>query len=308
MMALVLVLLAGAPGGRPVVKGKPADAPVAEPTVVAPEPKKAPAAVVTPSPVPTPKASHAGKTECGVCHSTSAWTEVRFNHDRTGFPLTGLHTTVTCKACHVVDFERPLTRTCVGCHRDVHTGELGGRCENCHDTTTWRSRVDADAHRRSNFPLIGGHAALPCTECHFESSERRFTRSAVFCGTCHSAEYARTALTSIDHAANGFDNEKCLTCHNGFRFKPARYPNHDCFPLTGAHSLPCTSCHQSTNFTRRDPNKACSTGTVSCINCHEHDCSQPGNETDRLHKDKNVPGYGTQCTSTKCVACHGVRP
>jgi hypothetical protein len=230
---------------------------------------------------------------------------VRFNHERTGFPLTGLHTTVTCKACHVVDFEKPLTRTCVGCHRDVHSGELGARCENCHDTSTWRSRVDADAHRRTNFPLTGGHAALPCNECHFEA-ERRFTRTAVWCGTCHSSDFQRAALTFTSHST--FDNAACANCHNGFRFKPARFPNHDCFPLGGPHALGCEECHQGGNYSRRNPDKACSTGSVSCINCHEHDCKLPGNATDKLHKDKGVPGYGNTCTSTKCVACHGVVP
>jgi hypothetical protein len=37
---------------------------------------------------------------CIECHSPQSWTEVRFGHERTPFPLTGKHAGVTCYLCH----------------------------------------------------------------------------------------------------------------------------------------------------------------------------------------------------------------
>jgi hypothetical protein len=250
-----------------------------------------------------------GSTPCAACHATSSWADVRFNHERTGFPLTGKHARTSCKACHVLDFTTPLPRTCGGCHRDVHAGELGARCESCHDTGDWRSRFDADAHRRTNFPLFGAHAALPCTECHLEARERRFSRSAVDCQACH-AETAvvRTMGQSVDHQALGFDTRSCRECHSASAFKPALFPSHDeCLPITvGPHrGVACESCH--TGNTR--PLGRCRTGTATlCLSCHVN--TGGGGvvtETNAVHAEKMVPGYAY--VGAKCAQCHaGVLP
>ena len=174
----------------------------------APKAKRADAGVDAPVAAPplVPKAAHAAPvdTQCGACHVPAGWTDVRFNHDRTGFPLTGAHSTTACKACHATDFEKPIPATCNGCHRDVHGADLGARCEGCHDTASWASRFDADAHRRTGFPLLGGHAALPCTECHAEAVGRRFSRPALECPACHQADLRRTRESGLDHFALGF--------------------------------------------------------------------------------------------------------
>ena len=245
-------------------------------------------------------------TKCGACHGTGGWTEVRFNHDRTGFKLVGAHATTSCRDCHVADFQAALPRACSGCHRDVHAGELGARCDGCHDPNTWRSRFDAEAHRRTNFPLLGAHAALPCTECHLEARERRFSRAAVDCGGCHAREYEAAASQGLrlDHRQLGFDTFRCRECHGSFRWSPARYTSHDvCFPInSGSHAgLSCDACHTSISGVVQPG--ACNTGTVTrCTECHEHQCSQAGGATptDQLHAQ--VPGY--QCNSTRCYQCH----
>ncbi len=38
---------------------------------------------------------------CADCHSQLAWTEVKFDHSETGWPLSGGHSEVECKSCHV---------------------------------------------------------------------------------------------------------------------------------------------------------------------------------------------------------------
>src|SRR5450432_3964208 len=108
----------------------------------------------------------AGDTKCSACHVTASWTDVRFNHDRTGFPLKGQHSAVDCRGCHAVDFTVPIARQCVACHFDAHAGDLGSRCEGCHDESSWRTEFNPDAHRLTDFPLMGAHGVMPCQECH----------------------------------------------------------------------------------------------------------------------------------------------
>jgi hypothetical protein len=248
----------------------------------------------------TPAPGHGGQTACAACHSTTAWSEVRFNHERTGFPLTGEHAHASCKGCHVTDFKAPLPRTCVGCHADVHAGDLGARCEGCHDTKDWRSRFDADAHRRTNFPLLGAHAALPCTECHAEARERRFARAAVDCAACHQTQVLRTAGQAVDHLQLGFAQRSCRECHSPLAFTPARYPAHDgCFPIsTGPHAgIACRSCHTSVVT----PMVRCQTNTATlCVPCHSNGGNARTGSTDAQHR--NVPGY--TFSATKCAQCH----
>jgi len=297
MTLLLAFLLAAAPPPTKQKVARPgADVPVATSTSVTPTTVEAGGVMGR---------QKAPSTECSHCHATSSWADVRFNHERTGFPLAGAHTTVTCKSCHVVDFQRPLPRSCVGCHRDAHAGDLGAQCESCHDTSTWRSRIDADAHRRTNFPLLGGHAALPCVECHYEAKERRFSRATVDCLACHQSDYARTAGTAIDHVARGFDSKQCRTCHGPFRFRPALFPDHDtCYVISaGAHAgLSCSDCHSSAQF--NGAVGSCNTGNLQCTQCHSHLCV----DMDKRHLNATVTVAGYKCVSRKCYECHLVRP
>ncbi len=279
--ALILLLLVGPAPSAPT-KGRPADVPVERP--LAP-----------------PVSSHAGtgETKCGACHVTAAWSDVRFNHDRTGFPLTGAHRATPCKGCHESRFDKPLPTSCAGCHLDVHAGQLGARCEGCHDGVSWLSRFDADAHRKTGFPLVGGHATLPCDECHGQAGGRGFARPVVDCAGCHQGELAGLSNTVLDHSRLGFSGS-CRGCHNAWRFRPARYPQHDaCFVVSsGGHAaLDCLSCH--TSLAPAAAPGTCSTRTATCLGCHA--CSPAGTQPiDRIHQ--GVGGY--QCVEQKCAGCH----
>ena len=302
---LLVVLLTAAPppkGPRPTpasaakraaaIKDAGVDAPLAIPVDLKPAPKGHAAA---------------GDTRCSACHVTSSWADVRFNHDRTGFPLTGAHVSTPCKSCHADDFGRAVPATCSGCHRDVHASDLGARCEGCHDSASWASRFDADAHRRTAFPLVGAHAAIPCLECHAQATGRRFARPAVECAACHQADLNRTRGTALDHATLNFTGA-CRNCHNPFRFKPALFPEHDrCFSIsTGSHAqLPCDRCHDPFTGITITPG-AGATRNAICTNCHL--CTGPTGRlpTDELHKPPKVavavPLYG--CADRKCYQCH----
>lgn len=241
------------------------------------------------------KAAHE-ETRCGVCHTPAGWTGAGFAHDRTAFPLRGAHPRAPCKACHVQGIGAPLSATCGSCHREAHQGDFGQRCEGCHNEASWRTSFTADAHRRTAFPLVGRHALLPCTECHFQTKDRRFSRETVECIGCHERDYARTALGDLDHAALGFGTS-CRSCHGPWRFTGALFPAHNaCFLINaGEHAgVACRSCH--TTLAGATVSGTCATGTAACSGCHEHTCSK----ADEDHT--SVPGY--QCKDRKCYECH----
>ncbi len=270
----------------------------AAPPPPAPQPREKPLdmSLIPSRLVPKTAAPGHPQTKCELCHSPSGWHEAHFPHDRTGFPLQGAHGSVGCKACHTQGFESPPPRQCSGCHRDAHAGEFGQRCEGCHESTSWAARFDADAHRRTNFPLVGRHAMLPCQECHVDQRGPVFSRKTVECIGCHQRDYERTRLVSLDHAALGFSTD-CRQCHGPWRFQGARFPGHDaCFQLSrGDHvGLTCQSCH--TSLTGLSATGACATRTASCSGCHEHSCSHMDSE------HQKVPGY--QCKDLKCYECH----
>jgi hypothetical protein len=237
-------------------------------------------------------------TRCAACHVVEGWEKVRFNHDPTGFPLRGAHLEVACGGCHTRGFGVPVADSCAGCHRDRHGGELGMHCEGCHDDRSWRPLFQADGHRRTNFPLVGKHALIPCQECHGNMRDRTFSRAPLGCVACHQAAYDQTRLTSIDHAAAGFGLD-CQTCHSTWRFWPARLDRHEsCFRISSGphHGIRCLGCHTSLGsvaFTG-----ACATGTFTCSACHTHACAR----TDQQHTD--VMGY--ECRDGKCYECHKI--
>ncbi len=77
--------------------------------------------------------------DCAACHNPNGWDRWLFNHDSTGFALTGRHAEIACEACHRQSHRKLPTR-CVACHRrdDVHRGGFGPRCERCHVTESWK--------------------------------------------------------------------------------------------------------------------------------------------------------------------------
>ena len=83
---------------------------------------------------------------CESCHNTRAWSLWDFNHDkRTKYVLDGAHRKVACVSCHKHEAPKgkdaaPVSSNCVSCHQaeDVHEGQFGVRCEQCHVTENWK--------------------------------------------------------------------------------------------------------------------------------------------------------------------------
>jgi hypothetical protein len=271
----------------------------------------APAAAQSPATRPDLSASPPGKaaaaapahapagTKCAACHTPEGWGDVKFIHERTGFPLTGKHARVTCKGCHTQDFQHPLGRACSACHRDVHAGNAGVQCASCHDTEGWKSRFDADAHRRTNFPLQGRHATLPCEQCHGDRRDRSFARPTVPCWECHQADLQSAGARGVDHSLfPGYPQLACLGCHGFWRWSPATFSGHGaCFPIaSGNHAgIPCMSCHVSLPVPLQI--QSCSSVPYpACTRCHPCASVQP-NHT-------GVPGFSCVNLDQRCYECH----
>ncbi|MEX8520335.1 MAG: cytochrome c3 family protein [Leptothrix sp. (in: b-proteobacteria)] len=107
--------------------------------------------------------------KCESCHNARSWRIWDFNHDkRTDYKLDGAHRKVACESCHKSPapsgkLSATLGSSCVACHRseDVHDGNFGLRCEQCHSTENWKkiSNRSMGASGESEQPVAVGNAA-----------------------------------------------------------------------------------------------------------------------------------------------------
>ncbi|MCB9557918.1 MAG: hypothetical protein H6707_17530 [Deltaproteobacteria bacterium] len=214
-------------------------------------------------------------TDCESCHTVAAWKPAaREGHDK--FPLTGVHSVVSCDQCHQRD---PLPTTCIGCHRDEmlkvnspdHTvAGFPQDCLRCHSLSRgWRPA----SFDHSGFPLSGKHATTACINCHSKDPVPKA------CAGCHLQDRPQgTTSQRPDHFAAGFSTD-CASCHLAGAWKPAAF-DHSKFPLTGAHAgTACESCHKT------DPPPR------TCGGCHE------------LPKNA-LPDHTSSGFPQDCAACH----
>ena len=227
---------------------------------------------------------------CETCHVTESWKVIVFDHNQTGFNLTGTHRKLNCTSCHdLADFSQVQTN-CNFCHTDVHKDRLYPECERCHTTQNWIVMDPYRAHSNTSFQLIGKHATLDCWTCHQGQIEGEWRRLSSNCVECHVKDY-REATNPV-HDDLGF-GVVCEDCHSLFSWKPASFKKHDSqyFPIfSGAHSgnwESCTTCHYD----------AGNYAAFSCfLNCHEHNQAATDSEHDE------VSGY--RYDSAACYECH----
>ena len=233
---------------------------------------------------------------CDQCHNTTSWLNTTFNHNSTGFPLTGAHTSPPrqCTDCHVNNNYNLTSTACVSCHQnDYNTATtpvnhiaagFPTTCETCHDTVLW---TDATFnHTTTGFQLTGAHTVPPrvCTDCH---TNNNYSLNSTLCYSCHQKDY--TGTNNPAHAAAGFPTT-CELCHDTSVWTDSTF-NHNttAFPLTGSHTVPprvCTDCHVNNNYT---------TLPTTCIGCHQTDYNNTAN-----------PGHAAQPQffPTACQNCH----
>ena len=220
--------------------------------------------------------AHFGKNgdNCGQCHNNVRWSNSRFDHSKTRFPLHGAHQQVRCEQCHLGNVHAPIKNfSCAACHNedDVHKKSLGEQCQQCHNESGWRDHIRFD-HDLTQFPLLGMHATVACESCH---DNFQFTATTSTCISCHKA----------DDPHKGTLGTQCASCHHPAGWNSWHF-NHDKqtrFPLTGAHAgLTCDSCH-------KQPLAQLKGAGNQCGQCHQ---------ADDIHRG----AYGMQCDT-----CHDTR-
>lgn len=174
-----------------------------------------------------------GKRPCERCHVTERWDDVSasFTHDRDSvFPLRDAHKRLECEKCHFTNRFKPLDVRCDGCHVDVHRGDRGPDCADCHSEVDWQVNT-AIAHDFGRFRLEGAHDVLPCDRCH--TAERKLGGTGVECIHCHR-----------DPHFSAF-GAWCADCHDQQEWLPARFRHWNTgYRLTGEHRfVPCKACH-----------------------------------------------------------------
>lgn len=228
--------------------------------------------------------------DCTLCHTGSDWNTIveDFEYDHlaeTGVALDGAHARAECIRCH--NDRGPVqvfaARGCSGCHENVHRGQLGDRCVDCHTEETWKPKESIAEHARTGFPLVGAHAAVSCWRCHSGAQEGIFTGASTDCATCHASE--AVAARSVDHVAQGW-TANCQECHAPLAWSQAAFI-HDGFPLNGAHgAASCDACHAGAVFA----------GTPSdCSTCHANE-----------YQATTRPPHASAGFPTDCASCHGV--
>jgi hypothetical protein len=257
------------------------------------------------------------KQDCISCHPEHNgedfqlihWKPASFDHNKTGYPLTGLHRKVTdCSRCHTPlnTPERKKSKSyllkdarCAACHKDAHKGQLGTACDKCHGVDTPFKEVTFN-HDKSAFPLKGAHVKTACVKCHKEKKwiGLRFAS----CVDCH-ADPHRPPF-----------KEKCSQCHNenSTSWKVSTFDhNRTRYPLLGKHAaLSCERCHPPNQKLKKMP-------FARCDDCHrkdphngqfDRDCSachvvQGFRETIYNHDSGRYPLTGKH-RSVACKKCH----
>lgn len=82
---------------------------------------------------------------CSDCHSEHHGKDYypvhfdseTFDHDTVGWKLEGIHALLRCKFCHLKGTYLLNKTKCVHCHEDVHEGENGEDCSECHNQNTF---------------------------------------------------------------------------------------------------------------------------------------------------------------------------
>ena len=217
---------------------------------------------------------HSGRygRKCQSCHKPHGWDKAKFDHTlETDYPLRGKHQEVRCASCHRGEaYTEKLALDCFSCHGpdDVHKGQEGEQCEQCHDEDGWGGRVRFE-HDMTSFPLLGLHAVTPCEECHLNAE---FKMAVSDCSVCHQPD-------DVHELRLG---QRCDLCHNpnGWSLWEFDHNVQTDYSLDGAHEgIDCLSCHE------RDASQGINLSTM-CADCHREDDvhdGQFGRYCDRCH-------------------------
>ncbi|MGE0142736.1 MAG: hypothetical protein AB7I19_12725 [Planctomycetota bacterium] len=201
------------------------------------------------------------------------------------FELVGAHQSLDCKTCHAlaaadsISAEESrflgLSQRCASCHEDVHRGEYGAACADCHGQTRSFSAI-AD-FRHAEFQQDGRHAALSCTQCHDAEGPRSIAAllhvpaSPRSCSDCH-----RDPHSGPDTTLRLTDSRDCSRCHSTSDFRDVDFgaPEHAAIgvALAGRHATTdCRHCHGDGIRTgaAESPSASVRRDMSKCTICHD---------------------------------------
>ncbi|MGK7346184.1 MAG: cytochrome c3 family protein [Candidatus Nitrospinota bacterium M3_3B_026] len=252
--------------------------------------------------------------KCESCHVEASWKKVRFNHDKTKYPLKGAHLDAKCDSCHpkakkgVYKVERYDTCSATGCHDTPRRGDIHGtqfkdkKCGDCHTEKGWKPttfRHDDPAYK--GYRLEGKHAEAKCEKCHGPTGEvvrykkpmLVFHYRPIDASRCSNAGCHDTRARGAIHGEQ-FADRKCGECHTEKGWKPSTFrhddPAYKGYRLEGKHAkVKCEKCHAKDR-----------TGSVVYRPIKSDSCSNAG-----CH-DTRARGaiHGDQFTDRKCGDCH----
>jgi hypothetical protein len=207
---------------------------------------------------------------------TPLWAQMstkNFDHVRTGFALTGIHSSQRCEQCHINGVFKGTPRDCASCH------SMGSRLAS-------ENIVKPQQH----FPT-----QLSCETCHstLSFSGARFNHMGVApnsCGTCHNG-----MTTSGKPAGHLMTTASCDTCHRTSAWVPSLKPDHSLFNAT----TNCAGCHNGSTATGKPSNHIpfqvlSGVAIGNCATCHKSGYTTwvPG----QFHNNVSV--------SMQCATCH----
>lgn len=232
--------------------------------------------------------------DCLKCHNFTDWKAAnKIDHDKTRFPLTGLHIKVECAKCHTPAkpggpprFTGIPFAKCSDCHNDPHHGSFAQSCETCHTTESWK-KIAPDHqfdHSKTKYPLEGKHVQVACTKCHAEAN---FKKPVAFakCTDCHTPDPHSGQFSARK------DRGECSGCHTVNGWKPSSFgvKEHASseYPLEGKHAaVSCDKCHVPAGTATRYR-----IAFAHCLDCH---------------KDVHADQFAQAPYSNRCEQCHSV--
>lgn len=243
--------------------------------------------------------------ECASCHSDHhglkfdmvRFDEKNFNHQLTGYNLTGAHKKIDCRECHKSDFISNseikklkntflgLDQKCASCHEDYHQKTLSNNCASCHNTDVFSPAANFN-HDKTKFALAGKHKTIDCKACHKEETRngKKFQQFAGIafnsCANCHDDPHKNKLgnYCSECHTEQAFDIFKGMNKFNHNRTK---------FPLKGKHKqVDCAQCHNLNVSPQLVFQDRLGIATTNCAACHQdvHD-NKFGNNCAECHNE-----------------------
>ena len=268
--------------------------------------------------------------QCALCHSEhhgptfdlvnrasfaqiGASSAQEFDHAFIGWEMNGAHLEQDCAACH--EFAEidvlpegaarfvGLDKNCATCHEDPHAGTLGRDCAQCHG----QESVD-DLHFGGHeewLPLVGGHAAANCRDCHAQDSARSLEALALGaapksrrgCIACHESPHSEGFTTRVAKSTGRDPARGCVACHE---------TEHDSFVDEEMQVTP--QLHAQSGFRLVEPHE-----DVICAQCHDPALDDvaaryPGrrpNACVECHDDPHDGQFGSgPFAAAGCIACH----